>query len=220
MDSRDQLRSSDLVTSTFTCWATLQVLFTYFWGRKCWLLTWPKLESSEKTRTSVEEMPPRNPFSQLVTIWELGEASLGGNIPRMVVLGSRGKQAEQAMRSKPVSSTPPWALHQLLPWLPPMMDWSGSVSQINLFLLNLIFGHGVSSHQEKPWLRHRVSWSPGWPQFCVVGNDFEFLLFLHPFIHSPSVGMVAMHHLAQLSLYCRVKCTANGCSVPVGLSLS
>jgi hypothetical protein len=30
-------------------------------------------------------------------------------------LGSIGKQAGQAMRSKSVSNTPPWPLHQLLP---------------------------------------------------------------------------------------------------------
>jgi hypothetical protein len=32
-----------------------------------------------------------------------------------VVLGALSKQAEQVMASKPVSSTPPWPLHQLLP---------------------------------------------------------------------------------------------------------
>jgi hypothetical protein len=37
---------------------------------------------------------------------------VGGAIPRLVGLGSILKQAEQAMGSKPVSSTP---LHQLLP---------------------------------------------------------------------------------------------------------
>ena len=36
-------------------------------------------------------------------------------IPELMVLGSVRKQAEQAMRSKPVSNTPPWHLHQLLP---------------------------------------------------------------------------------------------------------
>ena len=40
---------------------------------------------------------------------------VGGAIPGLVVLGSIRKQAEQAMRSKPVSSTPPWPLLQLLP---------------------------------------------------------------------------------------------------------
>ena len=40
---------------------------------------------------------------------------MGGAIPGLVVLGSIRKQAEQARESKPVSSTPPWPLHQLLP---------------------------------------------------------------------------------------------------------
>jgi hypothetical protein len=40
---------------------------------------------------------------------------VGGAIPRLVVLGSIRKQAEQAVGSKPVSSTLPRPLHQLLP---------------------------------------------------------------------------------------------------------
>jgi hypothetical protein len=39
----------------------------------------------------------------------------GGAIPGLAVLGSIRKQVEQAMRSMPVNSTPPWPLHQLLP---------------------------------------------------------------------------------------------------------
>jgi hypothetical protein len=35
--------------------------------------------------------------------------------PGLVVLGSIRKQAEQTVESKPVGSTPPWPLHQLLP---------------------------------------------------------------------------------------------------------
>jgi hypothetical protein len=44
-----------------------------------------------------------------------GGPSLGLAIPGLIVLGSIRKQAEQAMRSKSESSTPPWPLHQLLP---------------------------------------------------------------------------------------------------------
>jgi hypothetical protein len=40
---------------------------------------------------------------------------VGGASPKLVVLGSVRKQAEQARGSKPVSSIPPWPLHQLLP---------------------------------------------------------------------------------------------------------
>jgi hypothetical protein len=39
---------------------------------------------------------------------------MGCATPRLVVLDSVRKQAEQAVESKPVSSTPPWPLHQLV----------------------------------------------------------------------------------------------------------
>jgi hypothetical protein len=51
-------------------------------------------------------------FSQLVI--KGGGPIVGGAIPGVVVLGSIREQAEQARESKPVSSTPPWPLHQLL----------------------------------------------------------------------------------------------------------
>jgi hypothetical protein len=38
---------------------------------------------------------------------------MGGAIPGLVVLCSIRKQAEQARESNPVSSTPPWPLHEL-----------------------------------------------------------------------------------------------------------
>jgi len=37
-----------------------------------------------------------------------------GAIPGMVVLGSKRKQAEQAMKTKPGNSTPLWLLYQFL----------------------------------------------------------------------------------------------------------
>jgi hypothetical protein len=46
---------------------------------------------------------------------------VGGAIPRVVVLGSIRKQAEQARGSKPVSKTPLWPLHQLL--LPDLLEF-------------------------------------------------------------------------------------------------
>ena len=39
-------------------------------------------------------------------------------MPGQVVLGSIRKQAEQARKSKAVSSIPPWPLHQPLPQVP------------------------------------------------------------------------------------------------------
>jgi hypothetical protein len=63
---------------------------------------------------SLEEMPPLDPT---VRRDQEGRAQpiVGGTIPGLVVLGSIRKQAEQARGSKPVSSSPPWPLHQLLP---------------------------------------------------------------------------------------------------------
>ena len=55
-------------------------------------------------------------FSQLVINGGGPSPQWMGPIPGLVVLGSIRKQAEQAMVSKPVSSSiPPWSLHQLLP---------------------------------------------------------------------------------------------------------
>jgi hypothetical protein len=65
----------------------------------------------------------------------------------VVVLGSKRKQAEQAMMRKPITNTPPSmpsTRHQLLPpgscpvWVPVLTSfhdslWCASVSQINLF---------------------------------------------------------------------------------------
>jgi hypothetical protein len=74
---------------------------------------------------------------------------IGGAIPGLVVMGSIRKQAEQARRSKPVSSAPPWPLHQFLPpgscsaCVPVLTSFSdeqryGSISQMNPFILNLL----------------------------------------------------------------------------------
>jgi hypothetical protein len=49
-------------------------------------------------------------FSQLVIEYIVGGAILG-----LVVLGSIGKQVEEALGNKVVSSAPPWLLHQLPP---------------------------------------------------------------------------------------------------------
>ena len=48
---------------------------------------------------------------------------VGGIILRLVFLGSIRKQAEQVMRSKPVSSTPPWLLHQLQLQVPVLLEF-------------------------------------------------------------------------------------------------
>jgi hypothetical protein len=58
-------------------------------------------------------------FSQFVI--KGGGPLVGGTISGLVVLGSIRKQAEQASGSKPVSSIPPWPLHQLL--LPDLLEF-------------------------------------------------------------------------------------------------
>ena len=53
---------------------------------------------------------------------------MGGAIPGLVVLGSIRKQTEKTMGSKPVNSSPPWPLYQLL--------WCGKSFYVLLFLVN------------------------------------------------------------------------------------
>lgn len=52
-------------------------------------------------------------FSSLVI--EESQANVDGSIPRLVFLDSVRNQTKQAMKNKPVSSTPLWSLYQLLP---------------------------------------------------------------------------------------------------------
>ena len=74
------------------------------------------------------------------------------------VLWSLRKQTEWAMMSKPESSTLPWPLHQLLSpgscpaWVLVQTSfddklWCGSISHMNLFFPNLLFGHDTSLQQ-------------------------------------------------------------------------
>jgi hypothetical protein len=58
-------------------------------------------------------------FSQLLIKW--GGLLVGDVIPALAVLGSKGKQTEQARGGKPVSNNPPWPLHQLL--LPDLLEF-------------------------------------------------------------------------------------------------
>jgi len=52
-----------------------------------------------------------------------GQPAGGGAIPGLMVLGSIRRQTKQAVRSKPVSSTLPWPLHQLLPPGPALLEF-------------------------------------------------------------------------------------------------
>jgi hypothetical protein len=75
---------------------------------------------------------------------------MGGAIPGLVVLDSIRNKVEQDRKNKPVSSTLPWLLHQLLPpsscpvSVPVLTSFDdeqeyGSASQINPFLPSLLF---------------------------------------------------------------------------------
>jgi hypothetical protein len=62
-------------------------------------------------------MPPLDPAVGIFLIsdqWGRVHPIVGVAILGLVVLGSI-REAEQARESKPVSSMPPWPLHQLLP---------------------------------------------------------------------------------------------------------
>jgi hypothetical protein len=59
---------------------------------------------------------------------------VGAVAPGLVVLGSIRKQTEQAMGSKPVSSTPPWPLHQLLLQVPVLLEFLTSFADIHTTL--------------------------------------------------------------------------------------
>jgi hypothetical protein len=100
----------------------------------------------EKETSFEKKFPLYSPVEQL----------MGGAIPGLVVLGSVRKQAEKAMKSKPLSSTPPWPLHQQLPpgscpvWVPVLNPFTdeqqcGNVTWNQPFLLQvaliMVFHH-------------------------------------------------------------------------------
>ena len=74
--------------------------------------------------------------------WGRAQPIVGGAIPGQVVLGSIRKQAEQAMRNKPLSSTPPWPLYHSCLQVPALTSLSG-VGPESWKLI--IFGPGVLS---------------------------------------------------------------------------
>jgi len=128
-----------------------------------WLVlsTWQSLKSFEKKE------PQLRKCSSQVGLWDIffinnwrGKAhpTVGGVTPRMVMLGGI-REGEQAMRSKPVSSIPPWPLHPLLPagscpvWVSVMIAHSwwtieyGTRRWNKPFPPQITFGCGVLSQQ-------------------------------------------------------------------------
>lgn len=84
------------------------------------LSTWHRLESFWKRKPQLKKFPTRWAHRQScyvfpwLIIFVVGPSYIDATPPRRVVLGSIRKQAEEALRSKLVSRTPPWPLHQYL----------------------------------------------------------------------------------------------------------
>jgi hypothetical protein len=66
------------------------------------------------------------------------QAIVSGTTFGLVLVGSIRKHVEQAMRSKAVSSTPPWPSYSCPAWVPPLTSfddglWCGIISKLTLF---------------------------------------------------------------------------------------
>lgn len=73
--------------------------------------------------------------------WQRAQPIVGDVTPGLIVLGFVTKQPAQAMKNKPVSSTPPWPLHPI--WVPGLtyfddVQCCGRESQMNPFYSNLL----------------------------------------------------------------------------------
>jgi hypothetical protein len=119
----------------------------------------------------------------------MGDSPTHGAISKLLVLGSLRKQADQAITSKTVSSTPPRALHHLLPldsspvWVPlPVSSndglWSRSVCQINPHLLWLAFWSCCSVAAIEDPMKTLINYFGILPSFC---NFFYCLFYLFTF---------------------------------------
>jgi hypothetical protein len=112
---------------------------------------------------------------------------MGGAIPGLVVLGCIRNQVELAMRSNPVSSTPPWSLHRLLPpgscpvSVPAFIffqyeQYCGSISQRNSFLPSLLLIMLFHDSNDNPnWDRLILAhgfrvFSPWFPLLCAYSD--------------------------------------------------
>ena len=78
-----------------------------------------------------------------------------GAIPQLVVLGSKRKQNEEAIKSNLIRSMPAWLLHELLcpdaccsfqRWT---VMWKCKPNKPPIFQVTLLFAHGVSLQQQK-----------------------------------------------------------------------
>ena len=83
--------------------------------------TWLKLESSERREPqlrkclhNIRQQARLKGIFLFSDQWGCVQPIVGSVIPGLVVLNSMRKQNEQGIKSKPVSITPPWSLHQFL----------------------------------------------------------------------------------------------------------
>jgi len=88
-----------------------------YWQVLCVTLTQAGVitEKGAHLRKSLYKIQLIEVFSQLVSKIGGGAQSIVGVATlELLVLGSKGEQAEQDRGSKPVKNIPPWPLHQLL----------------------------------------------------------------------------------------------------------
>ena len=108
----------------------------------------------------------------------IGPSFMGRETPEWVIPGAIIKQAEQAIRTKPVSTTPPWPLHQLLllgscPDLFSVINWCGNTIEISPFFLELLSSRCfIAAMTKTPTLWKTLGSFPSTTQ-----NRFQFLLF-------------------------------------------
>jgi hypothetical protein len=139
--------------------------FQHFFLLLLWVkvsFVWHKLESSERgpqLKTCLHGIQLKGIFS-ISDQWGMAQPIVGGTWAAGPVFY---KNAEWANQGKQASKQhPPWPLHQVLPlgsssaWVPVLTSsnddglWSGNVSQTNLFLPNILLGHGVLSQNVNP----------------------------------------------------------------------
>lgn len=103
--------------------------------------TWHKLEFPEKReqqlRSNDLQVSLRGIF--LISDWFGGKDHCGVTTSSQVILRCLREQAEQAMESKSVGSTPPWHVHclEFLLWLPWVMEYKLE-DELNLSLFKLL----------------------------------------------------------------------------------
>jgi hypothetical protein len=151
--------------------------------------------------------------------WKNAQPIVGGVTLELVVLYFIGKQVKQATRSKPVSSSSLWLLHQVLPpgscpfWVPVLASFndglqSSSINYINPSLSDLFFDSCVLSNIEiltKTVIQLRSSCSrnklpphdhlcPGMP-LSTVGQPLPHQLLIKKIPFTLAYRLILYRHL-------------------------